>query len=269
MALGSDAPLSEPRLALKAEAVGVFDAVSYRPVRVATARLTVDADNDQLEAQLAEPVDCTAAAPVVAAVDSRDGQHRALADAGAGRGSRLDPWQVDGQSQVTADIRAASNLVDVANAKATVTNLHVTGVGWNIAEPRVELAADLHWNLATNEIASQSAQVVSSAVALATKDVHVNDEAAMRSAAGDRRGGVSRGCGAAGIVAGAADAAGAVSAAGNVHGECACGAAGGADYGRADGDGAESGARAVDGGGAVPGKRRGLPVIRRFGRSRK
>src|SRR5205823_643029 len=51
--------------------------------------------------------------------------------------------------------------------------LHVTGVGWNIVEPRVELAADLHWNGATNELASQSAQLVSSAVALATKDVHV------------------------------------------------------------------------------------------------
>ena len=172
VALGNAAPLSEPRLALKAEAAGVLDPVSYRPVRVATARLTVDADSDQLEAQLAEPVDCTAAAPIwplAIRVTGSIAHWLTLARPWIA----MDPWQVDGQSQATADIRAASNMVEVANAKATVTNLHVTGVGWNIAEPRVELAADLHWNLATNEIASQSAQVVSSAVALATKDVHV------------------------------------------------------------------------------------------------
>jgi translocation and assembly module TamB len=85
----------------------------------------------------------------------------------------MDPWQIDGQSQATADVRAGSAAIDVSNAKATITNLKVVGVGWNIAEPRVELAADLHWNAANNEIASQSAQVVSSAIALATKDVHV------------------------------------------------------------------------------------------------
>jgi translocation and assembly module TamB len=172
VALESEAPLSEPRLALKAEAAGVLDPVSYRPVRVATARLTVDADSDQLEAQLTEPVDCRAAAPtwpLAIRVTGSISHWLTLARPWIA----MDPWQVDGQSQATADIRAASNMVEVANAKATVTNLHVTGVGWNIAEPRVELAADLHWNLATNEMASQSAQVVSSAVALATKDVHV------------------------------------------------------------------------------------------------
>jgi translocation and assembly module TamB len=172
VALGSESPLSEPRLALKAEAAGVLDPMSYRPARVAMARLTVDADSDQLEAQLAEPVDCTTAAPVwPLAIRVSGGIAHWLTLARPW--IAMDPWQVDGQSQATADIRAASNMVEVANAKATVTNLHVTGVGWNIAEPRVELAADLHWNLATNEIASQSAQVVSSAVALATKDVHV------------------------------------------------------------------------------------------------
>jgi translocation and assembly module TamB len=172
MALGSEPPLSEPRLALKAEAVGVLDPVSHQPVRVATARLQIDADNDQLDAQLAEPVDCTAIAatwPLSIRVSGSIAHWLTLARPWMA----TDPWQVDGQSQMTADVRAGSAAVDVSNAKATITNLHVVGVGWNINEPRVELAADLHWNRANSEVASQSAQVVSSAVAVATKDIHV------------------------------------------------------------------------------------------------
>jgi hypothetical protein len=171
MAVGGDAPLSEPRLSFKAEAAGVLDPASHQPTRVATARLQIDADNDQLDAQLTEPVDCTTAPtwPLSIRVTGSIAHWLTLARPWLA----TDPWQVDGQSQATADVRAGSETVEVSNAKATITNLHVVGVGWNIAEPRVELAADLNWNLKTNEIASQSAQVVSSAVALATKDVHV------------------------------------------------------------------------------------------------
>jgi translocation and assembly module TamB len=172
VAMGSEAPLTEPRLSLKAEAAGVLDPASHQPARVATARLQVDADSDLLDAQLAGPVDCTAAAPtwpLSIRVTGSIAHWLTLSRPWIA----MDPWQVDGQSQATADIRAVGTTVDVANAKATVTNLKIVGVGWHIAEPRVELAADLHWNRATNEVASQSAQLVSSAVALATKDVHV------------------------------------------------------------------------------------------------
>jgi translocation and assembly module TamB len=171
MAMGGEAPLSEPRLSLKAEAAGVLDPASHVPARVATARLQIDADNDQLDAQLAEPVDCTTTPtwPLSIRLTGSIAHWLTLARPWMA----TDPWQVDGQSQATADVRAGGETVDVSNAKATIMNLHVVGVGWNIAEPRVELAADLHWNLKTNEIASQSAQVVSSAVAVATKDVHV------------------------------------------------------------------------------------------------
>jgi hypothetical protein len=172
VAMGAGEPLAEPRLALKAEAAGVLDPVSHQPVRVATARVQVDADNDQLDAQLAEPMDCTVAAPtwpLSIRVSGSIAHWLTLARPWIA----MDTWQIDGQTQATADVRAGGAAVDVASAKVTVTNLKVVGVGWNVAEPRVELAADLHWNGATNEVASQSAQVVSSAVALATKDVHV------------------------------------------------------------------------------------------------
>ena len=84
-----------------------------------------------------------------------------------------DPWQASGQSEMAAEVRAGTNAIDVSQAKLSVSNLHVTGVGWTINEPRVELAGDLHWNGATGEVASQSAQFVSSAVSLAAKDVRL------------------------------------------------------------------------------------------------
>jgi hypothetical protein len=172
VALGSGEPLSEPRLALKADAAGALDTATHQLARVASARLMIDADKDQLEAQLAEPVDCTAATPtwpLSIHVTGSIAHWLALARPWMA----TDPWQVDGDSQATADVRATGQVIDVANAKATITNLHVVGVGWNIAEPRVELSADLQWDAAARELASQSAQVTSSTIALATKDVHV------------------------------------------------------------------------------------------------
>ena len=84
-----------------------------------------------------------------------------------------DPWQASGQSEIAADVRAGATAIDVAHAKLTVANLHVVGVGWNINEPRVELAGDLHWNGVTGEVASESSQLVSSAVSLAAQDVRL------------------------------------------------------------------------------------------------
>ena len=84
-----------------------------------------------------------------------------------------DPWQASGQSEMAADVRAGTNEINISQAKLSVSNLHVTGVGWSINEPRVELAGDLHWNGATGEVASQSAQFVSSAVSFAARDVRL------------------------------------------------------------------------------------------------
>jgi hypothetical protein len=84
-----------------------------------------------------------------------------------------DPWQASGQGEVAAEVRAGANEINVSEAKFSVSNLRVVGVGWSINEPRVELAGDLHWNGATGEVASQSAQFVSSAVSFAARDVRL------------------------------------------------------------------------------------------------
>ena len=84
-----------------------------------------------------------------------------------------DPWQVDGQSEIAADVRAAATAVEVSQAKLTVSNLKVVGVGWSITEPRVEIAGDLAWNGVTGEVASKSAQLVSSSMSVATQNVQL------------------------------------------------------------------------------------------------
>ena len=76
-----------------------------------------------------------------------------------------------GRSNVAANIRIAGNAIDVTDCKLVVTDLRATSPGWNINEPRVELAGDAHWNGATGEIAANTAQLVTSTVSLAAKDV--------------------------------------------------------------------------------------------------
>ncbi len=76
-----------------------------------------------------------------------------------------------GQSNFAANIRQAGGLIDVSDAKVFVTDLRATSPGWNINEPRAELAGDAHWNGATGEISASTAQLVTSAVSLAAKDV--------------------------------------------------------------------------------------------------
>ncbi|MEX2092446.1 MAG: hypothetical protein WD971_07200, partial [Pirellulales bacterium] len=172
VAFGDGKAYAEPRLALQAEASGTLDQATHKPLQFAAARVQIDAEGDRLDAQLTDAVDCRAADPIWPLSVRVTGEiSRWLARARPWFAP--DPWQASGESEVAADVRAASKSIDVSHAKLVVSNLHVVGVGWNIAEPRVELAGDLHWNGATGEVGSQSAQLVSSAFSLAAKDIRL------------------------------------------------------------------------------------------------
>jgi hypothetical protein len=73
-------------------------------------------------------------------------------------------------SRASGDRSAA---VDVRGARLTAADLRVTMGGWRIQEPRVELSGDGRWDSATGEFASQSAELVTSTVAAAARDVRV------------------------------------------------------------------------------------------------
>jgi hypothetical protein len=75
------------------------------------------------------------------------------------------------KTDFAADLHMAGDAVDIANGKLVVVELRANSPGWNINEPRAELSGDAHWNRATGEISANTAQLVSSAVSLATKGV--------------------------------------------------------------------------------------------------
>src|SRR5262249_26113673 len=120
----------EPRLALKADANGAFDLAQMRPTRIAAATLQVDADGDMLNGQLTAPVDLTVATPMYPASVRMTGDvARWLTRARPW--FKPGDWQIDGQSDVTADLQATTQSIDVANAKAVVSSLHAVSEGWN------------------------------------------------------------------------------------------------------------------------------------------
>lgn len=190
--LGDGEVWSEPRLAIKAEAAGSMDPISRQPAHITMARVEIDAEGDELNAQLTSPVNCTSNSTTWPVSISVTGNVTRWL-------TRARPWfspgqmQIDGQSEATADVRVATAAppappeaatVDVSNAKLSVANLRVVGVGWNIHEPRVELAGDLRWNGARGELAAPSIQFVSSAIALAAKDVRLSTGGAIPAASG-------------------------------------------------------------------------------------
>jgi len=170
VSLGDGGMWAEPQLAIRAEVAGVLDPSMNRPTRVDVAKLQVNGQGDLLDAQLTSAVGLTDAAPAFPVTIKASGRIARWL-------TRVrpwfapDPWQVDGQSELNAVVRVAPNAFEVTSTKLTVTDLRATAPGWNIHEPRVEFAGNARWDGATNEATAGSAQLVTSTVSLATKDV--------------------------------------------------------------------------------------------------
>ncbi len=163
---------SEPQLTLQAAATGAVDLSSLQPTHLATGSLHVAGQDDELNARLTGPVDWTAAAPACPLSISVTGNVarwliRARPWFAPGE------WQLDGQGELSATLRIAADAIDATSARLVVTNLAATSPGWRISEPRVELSGDMHWDGAAGRLAAGQAQLVSSAVALAAKDIDV------------------------------------------------------------------------------------------------
>lgn len=170
VALSDQAAWEEPQLTVRADAAGVVDPVSHRPSRVDSAQLQVNGQGDQLDAKLIAPVDFTATPVFPISVHSSGSIAHWLA--------RVRPWfapadwKVDGASELTANVRVNGNTFETTDTKLTVTNLRAASPDWNINEARIEFTGDAHWDGAKNEFTAHSAQLVSSTVALATRDIH-------------------------------------------------------------------------------------------------
>ncbi len=171
VALSDSAVWSEPTLEVRAAASGVLDAVSHQPTQIDAAQLQVNGQGDQLDARLTGAVALASndvAWPV--SVHSTGSISHWL--------TRAKPWidtagwQIDGASEIAANIRATGAQLDVTESKITVNNLQASSPGWNVNEPRLEFAGDAHINRATGEIIANSTQLVTSTVSVVAKDVH-------------------------------------------------------------------------------------------------
>ncbi len=170
VSLPDGAVWSEPQLEIRAEAAGLLDLVSRRPARVDAAKLQVAGQGDQLDARLTSAVSLASDAP-----------EWPVAMKASGRIARWltrvrpwfapGPWQVDGQSELSAVVRVSPNSFETTKTNLVVTGLRATAPGWNINEPRVEIAGDARWDGATGEVVAESTQLVTSTVSLATRGI--------------------------------------------------------------------------------------------------
>jgi hypothetical protein len=165
---------SEPTLALEATASGLINPKLRRPSRVDSAKLQVNAEGDVLDAQLTSAVQLTSEAPIWPMTVKATGR--------IGRWlTRVrpwfapDPWEVDGQGELSAVVKASTNSVEVTNANLVVTDFRAKSPEWNIVEPLVKLNGDARWNGAASEARANAVQFVSSTVTLAMQDVRYRE----------------------------------------------------------------------------------------------
>jgi translocation and assembly module TamB len=170
VALNSGAAWAEPELEIAASADGTFDTVSRRPSRVDSGRVQLSAQGDELDARLANAVILNAAEPawpIEVNAEGRIGRWLTRARPWIMMGD----WQIDGESELTTNIRVAGHLFDLSDTKFSSTDFRATGPAWNISEPRLELSGNGRWNAATGESTTDAAQLVTSTVSLAVKNV--------------------------------------------------------------------------------------------------
>jgi hypothetical protein len=172
VALGNGSIWAEPQLTLRAEAGGMINPASHQPTRVEAAQLQINGQGDQLDARLAGPVDLAGTSAPIFPITVRSTGSIARWLARAKPFFSPGDWTVDGASEFNADLRIAGNGFEAANTKLVITNLRAANADWNISESRVEFAGDARYNGATGELAANSAQLVSSTVAVATKGIH-------------------------------------------------------------------------------------------------
>jgi hypothetical protein len=161
---------TEPQLDVDAAASGGLDPTSRRPNRVDVAQLKLVAQGDELDARLAGSVDLISEAPswpisVRASGSIARWLTRARPWFAPGK------WHIDGASELAANVRISGSAFEAGDTKLSVSDFLASCPGWNISEPRLELAGNVHWDAATGQLASTSAQFVTSTVSLAVKDV--------------------------------------------------------------------------------------------------
>jgi len=174
VSLGKGGGWSEPQLAIRAEASGLFDETTQRPTRVDHAVLRVIGQGDSLDARLSGAVELNTAAPQWPVEIRAIGQ---IANwlTRARPFFAVDPWQVAGQGELSTRVRLSESRLEANEIKLNIADLRATAPGWNINEPRVEFTGDARWDATPREVSIRAAQLVTSTISLAARDVQYRD----------------------------------------------------------------------------------------------
>lgn len=163
---------TEPSLTVTAKSAGVVDATSGWPEKVDSATLQLRAEQDSLDAALRQIVDVSAPGrtwPISVRISGDAGRWLARARPLVA----TDAWQVAGKLDLTADVLAGAQRMEVAGAMLRMTDLRATSPDWRIDEPRVEISGDLSWDGHARRVRSPNAQLVSSTASLAARDLQL------------------------------------------------------------------------------------------------
>ncbi len=162
----------EPRLQVDLFAKGTVE--DFSPRQIDSGTLKMHGAHDSFDAKLLAPVTFTALDKSAWKVKlSGNGPLASWA-------GRLRPWvsgiprQLEGAAQFNATLTAGNSLVEVANLSAKFTPLQIRHREFVVDEPQIELSGDLRWDAPSGNLASREFQLVSSSLALRTRDLLVN-----------------------------------------------------------------------------------------------
>ncbi len=161
---------AESRLNVEAKAQGT--ATDFLPKQVVTSSIKLRGAGDVLEVELLEPVALGAAEPTYKVRVQGNGPLASWA-------GRLRPWitnvpaEIEGEAYGKATLQLAPAMVHVLESEGSIAQLRVRSGTLMIDEPRVQFAGDCRWERTNSSFAAQELQLVSSSLALRSRNLAV------------------------------------------------------------------------------------------------
>lgn len=159
---------AEPQLQVTLRAAGEHD--QMRPRQITSATVQMRGAGDSADIRLLEPVDLSADNPIWSIRAEGSGPLESWA-------KRLGPWssllpdELRGNAMLSANLRVNSALVEATDTKLQVAQLHVRSGGYVVDEPQVQLSGDGRWDARSGSLTTGQLQLVSSTIAMRSRDV--------------------------------------------------------------------------------------------------
>ncbi len=161
---------AEPHLKVALNAQGTAN--GFEPQQIDAATIQLRGASESLKVVLLDSVDFAAVGSTYKLRVLGNGPLASWA-------GRLRPWiaevpaTLEGEAYVKATLHVAPGMVHVLESEGSVAQLRVRTDAFAIDEPRVQFAGDCRWEAANNRLATQELQLMSSSLALRSRDLVV------------------------------------------------------------------------------------------------